>query len=29
MPQCQKCNNFFPPGFVDNVNPETGEPPEG
>lgn len=29
MPKCDKCNQFFPPGFVDNVNPKTGEPQKG
>ena len=29
MPQCQKCNQFLPPGFIHNENPETGEPLKG
>ena len=29
MPLCQKCNQFLPPGFIHNENPETGEPLKG
>lgn len=29
MPKCDKCNQFFPPGFVDSVNPRTGEVQKG